>query len=235
VDASRMDPQPDESRTGAASGPVGEDDRFVVQEEVAISLDDARRLDRRAGWARHNWGYVLAVGVIAVVFGAFLLGSAFDTLSALLWVTGLYLIFMGAVQLLGLGRGGARGMHLLAAAVAFAGGLVLLLWPGETLKVIAVVGGITFLLYGVVEIVASVRGPAEDRLAGLARGAGLAVLGVLMIVWPGPTVTLLGVVLGLITIVWGASVIVSALSLRKAGREWEEMRETRRNRPRAAA
>ena len=233
MDPSRMDPPPDEPRTGPT--PVDESDRFVVRGEVAVSLADARRLDRRAGWARHNWGYVLAVGLIAVVFGAVLLSSAFDTLSALVWLTGLYLIFMGVVQLLALGRGGARGLRLAGAAVAVVGGLTLLVWPGETLKVLAVVAGITFLVSGVVDLVSAFRGPREDRLSDAARGAGLVVLGALMIVWPGPTVTVLGVVLGLVGIVWGVSVIASALSLRKAGREWEEVREARRDRRRAAA
>lgn len=233
MDPSPMDPQPDRPRTGPR--PVDESDRFVVQDEIAISLKEARRLDRRASWAAHNWGYVLAVGVAAVVVGAVLLSSAFDTLSALVWVTGLYLIFMGVVQLLALGRGGARGTRLLAAAVAVAGGLVLLFWPGETLKVLAVVAGITFLASGAVYAVSAFRGPREERLTDTASGAGLVVLGALMIAWPGPTVTLLGVVLGLIAIAWGASVIVRALALRRAGREWEEVRQERRNRPRAAA
>ena len=237
MDPSRMEPDDAraEPRRLDERDAVDESDRFVVREEVAISLGEARRTDRRAGWANRNWGYLLAFGVAAVIFGAVALASAFDTLSALVWLTGLYLVFMGIVQLLTLGRGGSRGIRLVGAAVAVVGGVVLLVWPGETLTVLAVVGGITFLASGVVDIVSALRGPREDRLTGLTRGAGLAVLGALMMVWPGPTITVLGVVLGLIAIVWGASLIVDAFALRRAGRAWEELREQRSGRQRSAA
>ena len=39
-----------------------DDDRIVVQEEVAVSRREAHLLDRRAGWAAHNWGWLLAFG-----------------------------------------------------------------------------------------------------------------------------------------------------------------------------
>jgi uncharacterized membrane protein HdeD (DUF308 family) len=231
-----IDPQPDGPRMGPR--PLDEDDRVILQEEVAISRDEARRLDRRASWALHNWSYMLALGIAAVVFGALLFTSAFGTLSALAWLTGLFLVFMGIVQLATLGRGESRGLRLLGAVVAVVGGLVLLFWPGETLQVLAVVAGVTLLVIGAVVIVSAFRGAREDRLWDATAGAALALLGAIAVAWPGPTITLLGIVMGLIAIVWGVTTIMSAVSLRRAGREWEELRRARReqrDRPRAAA
>jgi uncharacterized membrane protein HdeD (DUF308 family) len=235
ADRPREVPRPVDERAGVERAGVDGRDRPAVREEVAISLVEVRRRDRRASWASHNWAYVLAVGIAAVVFGTLLLVSAFSTLSALVWLTGLYLVFMGLFQLVTLGSGGQRGARLIGAAVAVAGGLVLLLWPGETLTVLAVVAGITFLASGAIDLVAAFLGPREERLTEAARGAALAALGALMIVWPGPTVTVLGIVLGLIALVWGVSMIAGALALRKTGREWEEMREERRSRLHTAA
>jgi uncharacterized membrane protein HdeD (DUF308 family) len=203
-----------------------EDDEgiVVVQEEVAVSRREAHRIDREAGWAAHNWGWLLAFGAIAIVFGVVVLSHAFGSLSSLVWLTGLFLVFMGVAQVVTLGRGGPRGAHLGAAVIALVGGIVLLAWPGETLKVVAFVAGITVLLWGVVRTLAAFRGPLETRSHDAAVGIALIVLGLLMMVWPGATVTLIGVFVGLIGIIWGIVMVLGALRLRKAGRRWEEMR-----------
>ena len=201
-----------------------DDDRIVVQEEVAVSRRDAHLLDRRAAWASANWGWVLGLGAIAVIFGIVVLSHAFGSLSALIWLTGLFLLFMGVAQLLTMGRGGAASGHLGAAVVAIVGGIVLLVWPHETLKVVAVVAGITVLAWGIVRVLAAYRGPREARGHDLIVGIALIVLGLLMTIWPGATVTLVGILVGLAAIAWGIVMIVDSFNLRKEGRRWREMR-----------
>ncbi len=205
-----------------------DDDRIVVQEETAMSRREAHLLDRRAGWAAHNWGWLLAFGVIAVVFGIVVLSHAFGSLGALVWLTGLFLLFMGVAQLVTMGRGGARGAHLAGAVVAIVGGIVLLAWPGETLMVVAVVAGNTVLAWGVIRAVAALSGPRETRGHDAAVGIALIVLGLLMVVWPGATVTLIGVLVGLVAIAWGVVMVFGAFNLRKAGRRWQAVRERNR-------
>jgi uncharacterized membrane protein HdeD (DUF308 family) len=216
----------DETPWQAETSARDEDDetRVVVQEEVEVSRREAHLIDRRAGWAAHNWGWLLALGVIAIVFGIVVLSHAFGSLSSLVWLTGLFLVFMGVAQLVTLGRGGPRGAHLGAAAIAIVGGIVLLAWPGETLKVVAFVAGITVLLWGVVRAFAAFRGPLESRNHEAGVGIALIVLGLLMMVWPGATVTLVGVFVGLIAIVWGVVMVLGSFNLRKAGRHWQELR-----------
>ena len=80
------------------------------------------------------------------------------------------------------------------------------------------------LLWGVVRTLAAFRGPLETRSHDAAVGIALIVLGLLMMVWPGATVTLIGVFVGLIGIIWGIVMVLGAFRLRKAGRRWEEMR-----------
>jgi len=50
------------------------------------------------------------------------------------------------------------------------------------------------------------------------------VLGLLMMVWPGATVTLLGIFVGLAALAWGVVTIVVALRLRKEGARWRRLR-----------
>jgi len=95
--------------------------------------------------------------------------------------------------------------------VAIVGGIVLLAWPGETLKVVAVVAGLTVLAWGVVRVVAAFCGPRATRSHDIAVGIALVVLGLLMMVWPGATVTLIGVFVGLAAIVWGVVMVIGCL------------------------
>jgi uncharacterized membrane protein HdeD (DUF308 family) len=213
----------DDDLRNETEGPP-DDDRIVVQEEVAVSRREAHLLDRRAGWAAHNWGWLLALGAIAIVFGIVILSHAFGSLGALVWLTGLFLLFIGLSQLVTMGRGGSRGGHLGGAVIAIVGGIVLLAWPGETLKVVAFVAGITVLAWGIVRTLAAYRDVREERGHDLIVGVALIVLGLLMMAWPGATVTLIGVLVGLAAIAWGIVMVIGAFNLRKEGRRWREMR-----------
>ena len=157
-----------------------------------------------------------------------MLSHAFGSLGALVWLTGLFLLFIGVAQLVTMGRGGAPRAHLASAVVAIVGGIVLLAWPGETLKVVAFVAGITVLAWGIVRAVAAFGGPAESRGHDGVVGIALIVLGILMMAWPGATVTLIGVFVGLAAIVWGVVMVIGAFKLRKEGRRWLEVRSKAR-------
>ena len=196
----------------------------MIQEEVAISGHQAHVLDRRASWALHNWPWVLGLGVVGVVFGVVVLSDAFGGVKALAWLTGLFLLFMGVVQLLTLRRGESRGIQAIGALVAIVGGIILLFWPGETLKVVAWIAGLTFLLWGILRTFTAFREIGDNRTRELGVGILLIILGILVMAWPGATITLIGVLIGLIAIGWGIAMIVAALNMRKTGRQWEEVR-----------
>jgi hypothetical protein len=201
-----------------------DDERVIIQEEVAISPRHAHALDRRASWALHNWPFVLGLGIVGVIFGVVVLSNAFGSVATLTWLTGLFLLFMGIVQLITLRRGEERRAQAIGALIAIIGGIILLAWPGETLKVVAFVAGLTFVLWGVVRTLSAFRELGDSRARELAVGIALIVLGILVMAWPGATITLVGILIGLMAVVWGVVMIVGALNLRKTGRQWEEVR-----------
>ena len=124
-----------------------------------------------------------------------------------------------------------------AGLIAVAGGIVLLAWPGETLKVLAFLTGITFLGWGLVSLLAAFRNRRAGRseLSDLVAGVGLVLLAILVMAWPAATVTIVGILVGLVAIAWGVVTAVGALGLRKAGRQFEEERELERKRARDKA
>ncbi len=198
------------------------EEQVVPEEATSVSRRQAHELDRRAAWAAHNWNWLVGVGVVAVILGIVVASHAFGSLHALIWLSGLFLVFLGVAQLLTVGRGGDRRAHLISALVALIGGIVLLVWPGETLKVVAVVTGITVLVWGGVRVVSAFGRPHETRNHDLIAGVALIVLGIVMIAWPEATLTLVGLLIGIAAIVWGVTTIAAGLRLRRAGLHWEK-------------
>jgi uncharacterized membrane protein HdeD (DUF308 family) len=205
-----------------------EEERVIIQEEVAISSHQAHALDRRASWALHNWPWVLGLGVVGIVFGLIVLSNAFNGVKALAWLTGLFLLFMGVVQLLTLRRGESRGIQAIGALIAIIGGIVLLAWPGETLKVVAWIAGLTFLIWGIARTFTAFSEHRDSRAREMGVGIALIILGILVMAWPGASITLIGILIGLIAIAWGVTMIVGALNMRKTGKQWEEVRSRSR-------
>jgi uncharacterized membrane protein HdeD (DUF308 family) len=192
--------------------------------EVTETPDEVLLQRRRAGWGAHNWGWLLGVGVAAVVLGIVVLSHAFGSLSVLVWLTGLFLIVMGATELLAVARSEVRGSRVAGGLIAVAGGIIMLAWPSETLKVLVVLAGITLLAWGALSVLTALRSRREGQspVSGIALGVGLIALAIVVLAWPAATITIVGILVGLGAIAWGAMTAWGALELREAGRRLEE-------------
>ena len=158
------------------------------------------------------WGLVLAIGVIAVVFGAIIVANPFDSLRTVTALIGVFLVIAGVVGLVA-GRG--HGMAGLSGPlVAVIGGVILLFLPGVTLKVAAVAVGVILLVWGVVTAFAAWRERGSSTSGSTAGGVVLAVVGLVVIVWPGPTLALLTLLFGVAVIVFGVAMVVQAIRMR---------------------
>lgn len=158
------------------------------------------------------WGLVLAIGVAAVVFGAFVVVNPFDSLRVVTAMIGVLLLIAGIVGMVaGWGRGpmGAAGP-----LVAVVGGVILLLLPGITLKVLAIVVGLILLVWGVVTTVAAARDRRPRSNGSMAGGVVLAAVGLVVVVWPGTTLALITLLVGIAVLLFGVAMIVQALRMR---------------------
>ena len=207
---------------------TSDSEQGIIEEQLTVSRRRARQLDRQAAWAAHNWVWLLGFGVVALVLGILIASHAFRGLHALVWLSGLFLLFFGASQLLTMGRGGDRRAHLAGALVAVVGGTVLLAWPGETLRIAAVVAGITVLAWGLVRGLAALREVHSTRGHDLVVSGAVIVLGIVMIVWPEGTITLASLLIGVTAIICGLVTIAAAFHLRAVGRHWQRLQERKR-------
>lgn len=167
---------------------------------------------------RRLWGALLALGVIAVLFGVIVLANIWSSLRLVAVFAGLLFLFAGVVQLVAAFSAARRNSRLIAALVSVALGVVLILWPETSLKSVAVLVGIAFVLWGVTLAIVGMRERAGGP--GWAAGAGalLALVGVVVVLWPGPTVAILMALVGLSAILFGAYAIAHALTVRSVYR-----------------
>jgi uncharacterized membrane protein HdeD (DUF308 family) len=178
----------------------------IVNETVVVV--DGRRAAGRA------WGLVLAVGIVAVVFGIVVLANIWGSVHLVAIFAGLFLLFAGILQFF-VGGGGKTG-RVIAGIIAIVAGVALIVWPEASVKTVAVIIGLAFLISGISLAVAAIAARGEGYGAVVGFGAVVAVIGLVFIIWPGPTVTLLMILVGLAALLFGVSAIVQALSLRRA-------------------
>src|SRR3954462_10093261 len=95
-------------------------------------------------------------------------------------------------------------------------GLFALIWPGATVLVLAILYGVYAIVDGIGGLMQAFRpGGAGHRAAYGILGALGIIAGILVLVWPGITVLLLALLVGLWAIVTGIAEIAAAIRLRK--------------------
>ena len=166
--------------------------------------------------SRRYWGVMLAAGIVAVIFGIIVLANLWSSVRLVAILAGLFLIFAGIVQFVNAAGAERKTGKIIGGLIILIVGVVLVFWPDTSVKTVAVLVGIAFLFWGVVMAVAAFVDRGDGW--GIAAGFGilLALVGIVVIAWPGPTVVILMILVGIDAILFGASMIAQGLALRKA-------------------
>ena len=114
----------------------------------------------------------------------------------------------------------SRLTAFVAGVIALFGGIVLLLWPDSTVKVVAVLLGIVFVVTGLGQVLDAISSRTTGSHWGwlLLKGLVDLAFGVALIVWPGPTVWVVVVIIGLELIISGIASVIASL---RAPKEYE--------------
>jgi uncharacterized membrane protein HdeD (DUF308 family) len=172
----------------------------------------------RAGIARASskWWLFLALGVATAVLGFILMLDLFAAARTLALLVALGLVLTGVGELITAGRYESR-LGLVAGAVLVVGGVLAAVWPDITLWVLAVLTGIDFILSGIARIVGALSLRVEGWGWLLFGGVLSLAVGVLALAWPGATILVLGLLLGVRMLFFGIAEIMFARGLHRIG------------------
>jgi uncharacterized membrane protein HdeD (DUF308 family) len=108
---------------------------------------------------------------------------------------------------------------LLGGVASLIVGVLLLVWPSETLATVAVIVGIYLLLAGCIQFGLAFGEPSDGRTPALLRGALAGIAGLIVIRHPGDTTLVVALAVGIVFVLSGVMKLV-ALSAAVGGRGW---------------
>ena len=154
----------------------------------------------------------LVVGIVATVLGFVLLAQPFSSVALLTFLLAAAAVVMGVGRILA-ARGGGRGGGLAVAIglVWVALGVAIVVWPGLSVRGLAVLVGVGLMTGGAGDIAAAARGSTDERLASGLRGFATLVFGVVALAWPDVTLLVVAVVFGARTVLFGLSELLVAI------------------------
>ena len=163
------------------------------------------------------WWSLLARGLLAAALGIAALFWPNSTLALLIRLIGLYVLFDGIVNLFGAFRARVLSAYLAPGLISVALGAILLFWPDVTSRLLLVIVGIWALFQGVILFFAGRQADANDPDRGLAiaTGAAAAIVGLVLVIWPGTGVVTISWLIAIAALLIGALLIYLALRLRK--------------------
>ena len=177
---------------------------FVWPEERAGLEPDSSR-----------WWIFLALGAVSAVVGLSLRFDLFAAVTTLALLAAFGLVVTGIGEIMSAGRYHRRTLGLVAGAVLIVGGIVAAAWPGVTLWVLAVVTGAGLVVSGAARIMGALSLRVEGWGWLLFGGALSLVAGVLALAWPGTTILVLGLLLGIRMLLFGIAEIMFGLALHR--------------------
>ena len=187
----------------------------LTDDEIAVGDVVSTQLEKM-------WGWYLAAGILAMIFGFFVISYRHASVYTIVYLASGFFIAVGLLEIIGGLRAVRQRWPLLVFGVIWLGaGIVGFVWPHITIFIVAVIVGWAFLVLGIFDIVNSIRYHyLRYWWAYLIRGIIAVALGFLCIRHPGAPLTALVVLIGIGAILFGAVELIGAFSARHATKDW---------------
>ena len=162
------------------------------------------------------WAFMLR-GVLAGVLGICALVWPTASLGIITALIGIYCLADGISGLVGAIRVSDRGSYLFQALFGIVVGVILLAWPRESIRILLMFFGAWALFTGISQIIAARRADADftERSPMTTVGRILAVVGLVLIVWPGTGVVTISWVIAIALLLIAGLLIFLALRLKR--------------------
>jgi len=149
---------------------------------------------------------------VAVGVGVVLLTNPVSAARSLAWLVGLALLVGGLLEIALAWSSTQRWLGLVLGGLLVLGGVLAVAWPDTTLWSLAVIAGVSLVAHGGARVAAAAvdRRQGPGRLGLFVAGVADVLIGLLALTWPGATILVLAVLLGIQVIVAGILLVVSA-------------------------
>lgn len=170
---------------------------------------------------RRVWWLPVLRGVLLLVLGLLLMAQPAASVQAIVWLFGIFAIVDGVVTIIqGLSNRDVPGWSwwVVEGVAGLGVGVVVVLWPGPTVRVLFFLLAAWLLVLGVVSILAAVavsRAGDASWHWPLAFGLVCTLFAVLLIARPQGTLAVFGVLLGLFAFVGGVLNVVNGFAVRQ--------------------
>lgn len=183
--------------------------------DTPTSHDDATAFDLALA---ATWPVAMFVGVITTAIGVAVIAWPDGTLKVLSILFGIQLLLFGLFRLIG-AFSPANPAPWLAGFVGVIGmmaGVVVIRNPFETVAVLATVLGLVWIVGGSIELISSIADSSMRDRGLVAGGAVITIVaGIVILAWPGPTVTVIAWIAGLYLVIFGLFLCLTAFRLRR--------------------
>jgi uncharacterized membrane protein HdeD (DUF308 family) len=168
---------------------------------------------------RRSWGFVLALGIACVVAGVLTLVWPGVTVLALVFVLGVFLLFAGASEIgWAIAERQTAGWKVILARgiIDVITGLVVLIWPDVTVLALALILAAWLFVYAAMTLWYAYQHRGEQPRRGhfVLKGIAAVIAGIITVAWPGVTVLVIAIVIGVELIFYGAMLIQLGLRMR---------------------
>jgi uncharacterized membrane protein HdeD (DUF308 family) len=172
------------------------------------------------------WWFLLIRGLLALALGIAALFWPQATLILLIRVIALFALADGVMGLLSVFRTRDLATHLTPALVSIGVGVILLFWPDLTASLLLMILGLWALFQGAMLLLAGSQSETDDpdRMPAMVIGAGVAVVGLVLVLWPGTGVVTISWAIGIAALLIGGSLVYLALRLRRIDKRVENLR-----------
>jgi uncharacterized membrane protein HdeD (DUF308 family) len=162
------------------------------------------------------WWYLILRGVFALALGAFALFWPNLSIGILVTVVGAFCILDGSIGLAFTFKDTDLREYLVVSVLTIAIGLVLVIWSTGAVKFVLILFGAWLVFVGGGQIMSGRRLPRGDSTRSLLTfmGAVVAVVGLVLIVWPGTGIVVVSWGIAAAAIIGGAQSIFMATQLR---------------------
>lgn len=172
------------------------------------------------GDLKRSWWVLVISGVLSVAIGVLLISWPGQTLTVATALFGALMILSGVVRFLqAVFSSGTdhRWLLLISAILGMVIGIVVMRNPESVIALIVLLVALFWIIGGMVDLFRGLTdGSTPDRGARIGLGVISAVFGVVILVWPAPTVLVFAILAGAYSILFGLLEIYAGIALKRA-------------------